>query len=62
MESNMIQLGIAAASILIPLAVDMIEKAQRPDGTQLTEQEIAELRAFVDANHQLVQGLPEGSG
>lgn len=61
MESNMIQLGVAAATVLIPLAIDLIEKMQKPDGTPLTQQEIDELRAFVDANHQLVQGLSEGS-
>lgn len=57
----MVQIGVAAATVLIPLAIDMIEKMQRPDGTPLTAQEIAELRQFVDANHQLVQSLPEGS-
>lgn len=56
----MIQLGIAAATVLLPLAVDLIEKGTRADGTALTQEEISQLREFVDANHELIQKLPEG--
>lgn len=57
----MIQLGIAAATVLLPLAVDLIKEARRPDGQELTKDEIDQLREFVDANHALIQALPEGS-
>jgi len=56
----MIQIGIAAATILLPLAVDLIEKMTTEDGTALTKEQIDQLRAFVDANHALIQQLPEG--
>lgn len=55
----MIQLGIAAATILIPLAIDMIEKGTKPDGTELTKAEIDELRALVDQQHLIIQNLKE---
>lgn len=61
MEAKMIQLGIAAATVLLPLAVDLIQQATKPDGSPLSQEEIDQLRAFVDANHQLIQALPEGS-
>lgn len=57
----MIQLGIAAATVLLPIAVDLIKEARRPDGQVLTKDEIDQLREFVDANHALIQALPEGS-
>lgn len=59
MENNMITIGIAAASILIPIAVDLIQKGTTPDGTTLTAEQIAQLRALVDQQHLITQALPE---
>lgn len=55
----MISIGIAAASILIPIAVDLIQKGTAPDGTALTQEQIDQLRALVDQQHLVVQALPE---
>lgn len=52
-----ITLGIQAAAILIPLAIDMIQKNNRPDGTPLTQEEIDQMRAFVDQQHLIIQEL-----
>lgn len=57
MENNVIQLGIAAAMILIPIAADLIEKGVQPDGTPLTQEQIDQLRAFVDQQHAATQAL-----
>ena len=55
----MISLGISAAAILIPLAIELIDRNSKPDGTPLSEQEIQELRALVDQRHAVIQALEE---
>lgn len=54
---------IAIATALIPLVLpviqQMLESGKRPDGTPLTEEEIAAGRQFVDDNHAIIQNLPE---
>jgi hypothetical protein len=59
MENNMISLGIAAAGILIPLAIDLLDRGTTADGTPLTQEQIDQLRALVDQQHLVVQALPE---
>jgi hypothetical protein len=52
-----IVVGIQAAAILIPMALDLLDKGLNPSGEPLTEQQIAELRALVDQQHAVVQAL-----
>lgn len=52
-----IAIGIQAAAILIPMALDLLDKGLNPSGETLTEAQIQELRAFVDQQHLVVQAL-----
>lgn len=52
-----IPLIIAGAQIAIPFIVDLINSGKKPDGTALTQEEIKALQAFVDSQHEAIQGL-----
>ena len=54
-----IAIGIQAASILIPLAIDLLSKGKSTEGVTLTQEQIAELRALVDQQHAVIQALEE---
>lgn len=53
----MISIGIAAAGILIPMAIDLLNKGTAADGTPLTQEQIDQLRALVDQQHAVIQAL-----